>query len=250
MHDYVHPRMFESISECLSCRLKVVSKVSVTFDGYKNVIEHKSTNDAQFANDLVDNKFSISDVTKHRLRQRCVFLSFLYRKILCLEGKEKRNMEDLEKSSMEAMVAVGWEEVSPRTWRKWIYEFRVKEYFDVQYTLDNAKAKLSPFLAAHPKEKEKIRCFIREHLAELSCEKVQDYIQGTIFKEVFEDQSTKATMAEYIQQYGIKFSSLSTVLCWMHQLGCKYDSRRKSYYVDSHEAPETKSFRKKSGKNI
>ena len=34
----------------------------------------------------------------------------------------------------------------------------------------------------------------------------------------------------------------------MHCLGGKYDSRRKNFYVDSHEAPATKLYRKKFGK--
>ena len=55
-------------------------------------------------------------------------------------------------------------------------------------------------------------------------------------------------MEEFLRQYGLKFLSLLTVLRWMHCLGCKYDSCCKNFFVDTHESPETKSFRKKSGK--
>ena len=158
-------------------------------------------------------------------------------------------MAELEKETMDEMVAQGWERTADRTRRKWIYAYRHCEYFEVTYLAENDMARLPPFLLAYPNEKEDIRRFMRANLADLSCEKVQDYIQNTIFKKLFAEQDEKKSLEDFLGQYGIKFLSLSTVLRWMHCLGCKYDSRRKSFYVDTHEAEETKIYRKKSGKN-
>ena len=76
MYAYMRPRDKESISKCLTWRLSTLQKVNTTVDGYKLVIKDKPDG-GQGKDDLVNNKFSISDSNKHRLRMRCFFLSIL-----------------------------------------------------------------------------------------------------------------------------------------------------------------------------
>ena len=42
MNAYVRPRESESVFECLTCRLSTLTKVNVTFNGYKLVLKNQS----------------------------------------------------------------------------------------------------------------------------------------------------------------------------------------------------------------
>ena len=45
--------------------------------------------------------------------------------------------------------------------------------------------------------------------------------------------------------YHLKTLNVKTIQNWMNRLGFKYEPRRKSYYVDSHETPENVEYRSK-----
>ena len=51
-------------------------------------------------------------------------------------------------------------------------------------------------------------------------------------------------MEALLQENQLTKLSMTTVFRWMSRLGFKYETRRKTYYVDGHEKPETKKYRK------
>jgi hypothetical protein len=53
------------------------------------------------------------------------------------------------------------------------------------------------------------------------------------------------TMYELLKENWLTKLSIPTIYQWMSLLRFKYESRKKCYYVDGHEKPETKAYRKK-----
>jgi hypothetical protein len=52
------------------------------------------------------------------------------------------------------------------------------------------------------------------------------------------------TMAQLLEDNQLTKLSMTTVFRWMGRLGFKYETHRKTHYVDGHEKPETKKDRK------
>jgi hypothetical protein len=51
-------------------------------------------------------------------------------------------------------------------------------------------------------------------------------------------------MEQLLKENQLTKLSMTTVFRWMGRLGFKYETRQKTYYVDGHEKPETKKYRK------
>ena len=54
---------------------------------------------------------------------------------------------------------------------------------------------------------------------------------------------TAATKESYLRRYGLKCISMSTIVCWMHVVGFRYQNRAKHYFVDGHEKATTLEYR-------
>jgi hypothetical protein len=52
------------------------------------------------------------------------------------------------------------------------------------------------------------------------------------------------TMAKLLEENQLTKLSMTSVFRWMGRLGFKYETHRKTYYVDGHEKPKTKKYRK------
>ena len=53
------------------------------------------------------------------------------------------------------------------------------------------------------------------------------------------------TIEQLLNENRLTKLSIPTIFRWMKALGFKYEVQRKIYYVDGHEKPETKKYRKK-----
>ena len=92
---------------------------------------------------------------------------------------------------------------------------------------------------------------MKEHLDELSGEYFLSYLQDTALPALLQerkvelgDDGDEFTMKDLLAENGLSELCTSTVYNYMHRLGYTYANRKKGYYVDSHEKPETKAYRK------
>jgi hypothetical protein len=60
-----------------------------------------------------------------------------------------------------------------------------------------------------------------------------------------ENESYEAALQSMYHDYGLKKICPSTIYKWLKLLGFRYEPRRKGYYLDGHEKPETISYRNK-----
>ena len=147
---------------------------------------------------------------------------------------------------------------SARTLGRWNIAFRRDEiFFHPVYRCKPLEPKL--LFACFPEVKNKIHSFCqkKENLASLSVESLRNEIVDTIIPEIYEtllqeqqehedfEEEEFWTKEEMLAYLGLKSISPSTVWRWMQRLGYKYSETKKCYYVDGHEKPETKAYRKK-----
>ncbi len=135
--------------------------------------------------------------------------------------------------------------------RNWYLEFTKKNRkFEMRIP---EKHKLPMFLDLNRDEKEKLQQYAKEHLHELSIELMSEYIHETVItvmvQERFavkpEDEQYEATVQGMYHEHGLKKICPSTIYKWLKLLGFRYEPRRKGYYVDGHDRPETISYRNK-----
>ncbi len=108
------------------------------------------------------------------------------------------------------------------------------------------KHNLPPFRQQNKDICIKIQQYAHENLPQLSIKLILEYIHGTILPEMLkqrgclsDDQDYERKQRELLSEYGLTNVSITTVYRWMVCLGFKYEIRRKGYYVDRHEKPET-----------
>jgi hypothetical protein len=86
--------------------------------------------------------------------------------------------------------------------------------------------------------------FIYGSFDHISCDLFRDEIVTNLLPKHLEilrkegQQYNNSNELHLLEGYANKPPSVATVLRWMHDLGFKRDSAKKSYYVDGHEKPE------------
>ena len=70
---------------------------------------------------------------------------------------------------------------------------------------------------------------------------------STLLKSINEsrEDNGKITMDNLYESYGLKTLNIKTVQNWMKKLGFKFEPRKKSYYVDTHETAKNIAYRSK-----
>lgn len=86
--------------------------------------------------------------------------------------------------------------------------------------------------------------YATENLAELSANLLLSYLFETVLPALLQKQREELgiinfSMKDLLKEYGLTKISVSTVYCWLEQLGFKYNIMNKCYYVDNHASPET-----------
>jgi hypothetical protein len=87
-------------------------------------------------------------------------------------------------------------------------------------------------------------------LNELTVELLLAYLHDKVVPALFEEfraelECPEYTMYELLQEHQLTKLYVPTIYTWMHLLGFKYEPREKCYYLNGHEKPGTKAFRKK-----
>ena len=132
---------------------------------------------------------------------------------------------------------------------KWFRSYRDKDGFPNSSKLSSAKSKLPYFLYSNPDVCDEILSFCKTNISTLSGELVHTHLHEcvlpTIVKTIQEERKDETyNEHDLFKEFRLKSLTMMTVYNWMHHLGMRYESRRKCYYVDSHEKPENVTYRK------
>jgi hypothetical protein len=117
------------------------------------------------------------------------------------------------------------------------------------HSIDGKNTSLPSLLDHNP---ELARCIIqyaKQNMNELSVELLYSYVHAIALPALLEDRQAELadktyTMEQLLHENQLTKVSGTTIFRWMRWLGFKYKMRRKCYYVDGYEKPETKKNRK------
>jgi hypothetical protein len=117
------------------------------------------------------------------------------------------------------------------------------------HSKDGNKTSLPPLLDRHPELARSIIQYAKQNLNELSAELIYSYLHEIALPVLLDERRAELvdesyTMQQLLQENQLTKVSMTTIFRWMRRLGFKYEVRRKCYYVDGHEKPETKKYRK------
>jgi hypothetical protein len=115
------------------------------------------------------------------------------------------------------------------------------------------KHKLPMFLDLNRDMKGKNQQYSKEHLHELLIEIISEYIHDTVIPIMAQERygmkpevdCYESAVQDMCCEYGLKNICPSTVDKWLKLLAFRCELRRRSYYVDEHEKPETIRYRNK-----
>jgi hypothetical protein len=117
------------------------------------------------------------------------------------------------------------------------------------HSKDGSKTSLPPLLDRNPELAKCIITYAKQHLNELSAELLYSYVHEIALPALLDERRAELanesyTMEQLLHENQLTKVSITTIFRWMRRLGFKYEPRRKCYYVDGHEKPETKKYRK------
>ena len=112
------------------------------------------------------------------------------------------------------------------------------------------KTSIPPILDYNPDLHQNVLSFCRHNINNLSIESLQHHLYTNALPALAESikkeqQLETFELSHLLEQYGLKNLSLPTVQRWMKKLGFKYEMRKKTYYVDSHDSNENIEYRTK-----
>ena len=77
---------------------------------------------------------------------------------------------------------------------------------------------------------------------------MHDFFHDTIIPELIEEEKKESgetlSKTEILKRFSLTKLSLETIYKWLASFGFKYNTVKKTYYVDGHEKPETVAYRK------
>lgn len=108
---------------------------------------------------------------------------------------------------------------------------------------------LPPLLEANPDLTQSLVSFCKENLSQLSAELVASYLHDTALPSLLKTRQSELNQPDFSIEDLLKENRLtkvdvSTIYRWLDRLGFKYEVRKKTYYVDTHENKETTMYRK------
>ena len=117
------------------------------------------------------------------------------------------------------------------------------------YFLRHGKQDLPQLLQNYPTLKKNLIKTMKDNLGHLSGEFVFSYLMDTALPLVLNERRQELnnndfSLVQLLNENGITKISLSTVYRWMGRLAFLYSERWKCYYVDNHEHPENKKYRR------
>jgi hypothetical protein len=191
---------------------------------------------------------SSHEAFNYQLKCRYVSLALRY----ALDDMPEKTWLDCCKAAVDGINrADGVDHVrSAETVSRWHLTFRRNNESFPNPHVNSAKASLPPLLDRYPELARSIVLYAKQNLNELSAELLYSYLHEVALPALLEERRAELvdefyTMEQLLGENRLTKLSIPTIFRWMKCLGFKYEVRRKIYYVDGHEKPETKKYRKK-----
>ena len=220
-------------------RIERLRRGHTTVGGWKLTLDDFDTRDICSANDI----FNIQMKCKYL----CVALGL---------ALERMPLQTWRQCCNDAVIRVndweGHEHIkNGETVRIWHFDFRAsKECFrNPNVYKRNGKAPLPPMLDRNPDFARSVIKFAKRNLNDLSAEMMCNYLHTTALPELLRQRQEELDdkdfdIADLLRENRLTKLTLETVYRWLDRLGFKYEARKKGYYVDNHEKPETVSYRR------
>jgi hypothetical protein len=104
-------------------------------------------------------------------------------------------------------------------------------------------------LERNPDFKRSLNWYAKTNLNELSAELLFNYLHTIALaalllqrREELADETFETT--DLLRENRLTKLTLETIYRWLDRLGFKYEARKKGYYVDNYEKPETVAYRR------
>jgi len=209
-------------------------------DGYKSILQHS------------EETLTADQVFK--IRNKCVFLIRAYQIALEKLGTNNtRWKKDCCQEAVNQINEIGFDTtINANTLMNWNIDFRKYNQFhhpDI-YVANNIKPKPALF-ENFPQAAVDASLKILNNLDHFNVEMLRVELINTIIPSLKEEIEVTGDANANIDGYNLlchymaKPPSYTTVLRWVHYLGFKQDSFKKSYYVDGHEHPSQIAHRNK-----
>ena len=239
----------ETAQEAVKQRIKLLQSVHESDEGWRNIIMGRD----------VDNFCSKHEIFE--IRQRATFLCCAYQ--LALANMNKVTWRDCCKQACTFLNSLGLKQATFfKTVANWNKVFRkLEECFPhPNLYVQCGKRPLPKLLELYPDAKDQIVSFGIKHLATLTIESVHDFVISTVVPRLTltwqnenlerstststtskpghdgdEDSTTNLPGNSFLNAHGLQSMSLTTTWRRMRLLGFRYDTRKKSFYVDGHE---------------
>ena len=229
-------------------QVEKLQSVNLYLDGWKKIVR----------NDYSYNDYSTYQI--YTLRNRATYLAMIY--YLCLDYYNTcTSFADIVQIAMEKINNAHLVDFLPSTQHKttfiihskrillnWFREYRENDLFPNFIPIVN-KEKLPPLLNANPELVTGLLRFCRTNINTLSVELVQNFLHSKALPELASIiQNEQETRSEYsiktlLNDFGLKSLCIQTIQNWMAKLGFRYEQRKKTYYVDSHETESNVKYR-------
>ncbi len=132
------------------------------------------------------------------------------------------------------------------TIRIWHHDFRASSecFRNPNVYKRNGKPPLPPMLDRNPDFARSVMKFAKSNLNELSAEMMGNYLHTIALPKLLRQRQealddNEFDMTDLLRENRLTKLTLETVYRWLDRLGFKYEPRKKGYYVDNHENPES-----------
>ena len=237
----------ENPQEAVERRIEILKSANQSEDGWRNIIAGR------------DPKNFCSKTEIFEVRQRAIFLCSAYQ--LALDHMNDWTWHECCKQACTSLNNLGLTQAtSYKTVANWNILFRSLENFPHPNPyVQCGKWPMPKLFEAFPSAKDDIASFAVRKLATLTIEEVHEFISTLLIPKLMIEwkkdnannlccddvvetrnldngaSADDTSMQLFLNAHGLKTLSMHTVWRWMHLLGFKHDSRKKSFYVDGHE---------------
>ena len=216
------PKEEESTVEGIVKQITILNSIQDTHLGYLNIITDASED--------VEERIAENQLMK--LRQRCQLVA-LALSIALDNMPQWKNWNKCCEEAVQITKKMGIT-ANPQVIRNWYKQYKVKHKF---YLCFSSKHDLPLFLHDNKDICSSIQRYACENLAELSVELLYTYIHGVslplLVKEASGlspgEQEYEKELKTQLRKYGLTKVCPSMVCKWMHQLGFRYETRKKGY---------------------
>ena len=234
-----------SVRQTVEKRIKQLRKGYTTSDGWRNVIDDFDSQSMCSSQDIFD------------VQMKCRYLVVALQ--VALYDMPSCTWVECCKAAVAIVNKREEHEhiVNGETARIWHLAFRNNNealFRNPNTFRQHGKLPLPPLLDANPDFTQSLIAYCKQNLNDLSAKRVLTYLHMIALPALLEerrkelgdedDPSCTFDMDDLLKENRLTKLTLETVYRWFHRLGFKYEARKKGYYVDTHEKPDTVVYRR------